>query len=111
MPADPTPPAAAGFPGGFDDLRLSRFRVGDVTLRVRDGGSGPPLLLLHGYPETHFAWGLVAGELGPDFTVLAPDPRGDGGRSQRPAGPRLESLGQPGTGAGRAPPYVCVGPS
>ena len=44
------------FPDGFDDLGLSRIPVGEVTLRVRHGGSGPPLLLLHGYPETHLAW-------------------------------------------------------
>ncbi len=42
-------------PDGCDDPGLSRVSVGEVSLRVRDGGSGPPLLLLHGYPETHLA--------------------------------------------------------
>ena len=37
---------------GFESFELSRIDVGEATLRVRHGGSGPPLLLLHGYPET-----------------------------------------------------------
>src|SRR3712207_9399080 len=53
-------PGDGVLPDAFEALRLSRVTVGGVTLRVRDGGSGPPLLLLHGYPETHLAWGLVA---------------------------------------------------
>ena len=78
----------------FDDLRLSRVSVGDVSLRVRDGGSGPPLLLLHGYPETHLAWGLVAGGLARDFTVVLPDLRGYGESSKPAAVPGHESYGK-----------------
>ena len=63
----------------FEGFQLSQVDVGEVTLRVRHGGSGPPLLLLHGYPQTHMMWGKVAGELGRDFTVIAPDLRGYGG--------------------------------
>ena len=40
----------------FEGFELSQIDVGEVTLRVRHGGSGPPLLLLHGYPETHMMW-------------------------------------------------------
>ena len=69
-------------PREFEELRLSRVTVGEVSLRVRDGGSGPPLLLLHGHPETHLAWGLVAGELAKEFTVVAPDLRGYGDSSK-----------------------------
>jgi len=72
------PTNAAALPAGFDDLRLSHITVGGISLRVRAGGSGPPLLLLHGYPETHLAWGLVAGHLAEEFTVVAPDLRGYG---------------------------------
>ena len=81
-PPAPTPPepSAAAFAG----FTLSRIPVGDVTLRVRHGGSGPPLLLLHGYPETHLMWGGVAGELARDFTVVAPDLRGYGESSSPP---------------------------
>src|SRR3712207_4692441 len=84
----------ARLPGTFEALRLSQVPAGDVTLRVRDGGSGPPLLLLHGYPETHLAWGLVAGELARDFTVVAPDLRGYGDSSKPAAVPGHESYGK-----------------
>lgn len=63
---------------GFEGFALSRVDVGEATLRVRHGGSGPPLLLLHGYPETHMMWGKIAGDLAKDFTVIAPDLRGYG---------------------------------
>ncbi len=63
---------------GFEGFALSRVDVGEATLRVRHGGSGPPLLLLHGYPETHMMWGKIAGDLARDFTVIAPDLRGYG---------------------------------
>jgi haloacetate dehalogenase len=62
----------------FEGFQLSRIDVGEATLRVRHGGSGPPLLLLHGYPQTHMMWGRVAGDLARDFTVIAPDLRGYG---------------------------------
>lgn len=62
----------------FEGFQLSRVDVGEVTLRVRHGGSGPPLLLLHGYPETHMMWSRVADDLAKDFTVIAPDLRGYG---------------------------------
>ena len=48
---------------GFDGYELEQIAVGDQSLRVRRGGSGPPLLLLHGYPETHLCWAGVAEEL------------------------------------------------
>lgn len=51
-------------------------RDGDIFVRV--GGSGPPLLLLHGYPETHAMWHRVAPELAKQFTVIAADLRGYG---------------------------------
>ncbi len=68
----------------FEGFELSQIDVGEVSLRVRHGGSGPPLLLLHGYPETHMMWGKIAGDLASDFTVVAPDLRGYG-KSTPPA--------------------------
>ena len=50
------------------------------------GGSGPPLLLLHGYPQTHVMWRKVALRLAQDFTVVVPDLRGHGDSSKPPAG-------------------------
>ncbi|NKC32179.1 alpha/beta fold hydrolase [Falsiroseomonas selenitidurans] len=54
-------------------------RAGDgVTLRLRRGGEGPPLLLLHGNPQTHAMWNRVAPDLAKRFTVVCPDLRGYG---------------------------------
>ena len=86
--------AAADAHPGFDGFELSRIDVGEVTLRVRSGGSGPPLLLLHGYPETHLMWGGVAGDLARDFTVVAPDLRGYGESSQPATIPSHETYGK-----------------
>lgn len=62
----------------FEGFELSQVEIGDLSFRVRHGGSGPPLLLLHGYPETHLAWGPVAAALAADFTLVVPDLRGYG---------------------------------
>jgi haloacetate dehalogenase len=72
---------------GFDDYELSTITVGDQILQVARGGSGPPLLLLHGYPETHRCWGPVAADLARDFTVIAPDLRGYGDSGKPAADP------------------------
>jgi haloacetate dehalogenase len=49
-----------------------------VRIRTAVGGSGPPLLLLHGHPQTHLTWHKVAPALAERFTVVAPDLRGYG---------------------------------
>src|SRR5712692_8232428 len=59
----------------FEGFRLETIDTGEATLRVRYGGSGPPLLLLHGHPQTHVMWHRVAPLLARDFTVVAPDLR------------------------------------
>jgi haloacetate dehalogenase len=51
------------------------------------GGSGPPLLLLHGYPQTHVMWRKLAPRLAAEFTVVVPDLRGYGDSAKPPAGP------------------------
>ncbi|MGE0766844.1 MAG: alpha/beta fold hydrolase [Hyphomicrobiaceae bacterium] len=68
----------------FDGFRLERVDVSDGALRVRIGGNGPPLVLLHGNPQTHAMWHRVAPELARSFTVVAPDLRGYG-QSFKPA--------------------------
>jgi len=70
--------------GFFDRFELTTIRVGDGELRLRHGGSGPPLLLLHGNPQTHAMWHAVAPDLARDHTVVCPDLRGYGG-SFKPA--------------------------
>ncbi|MFI0847534.1 alpha/beta fold hydrolase [Mesorhizobium sp. IMUNJ 23232] len=62
----------------FDGFKLDRISVGGASLRVRHGGSGPPMLLLHGHPRTHTTWHRVAPLLAPDFTVICPDLPGFG---------------------------------
>jgi haloacetate dehalogenase len=66
----------------FEGFSLSHIDTGEVTIRVRHGGSGPPLLLLHGHPQTHAMWHKVAPRLANDFAVVASDLRGYGGSSK-----------------------------
>ena len=65
--------------GFFDGFTLSTQQVADGTLRLRTAGSGPPLLLLHGNPQTHAMWHAVAPALARTHTVVCPDLRGYGG--------------------------------
>ena len=66
----------------FEGFKLERIETGEATIRVRHGGSGPPLLLLHGHPQTHVMWHLVAPRLAREFTVVAMDLRGYGESSK-----------------------------
>lgn len=68
----------------FEGFALEWVDTGEAELRVRHGGAGPPLLLLHGHPQTHVMWHLVAPRLADEFTVVAPDLRGYG-ESSKPA--------------------------
>jgi len=58
---------------------------GEVTLNVAVGGAGEPVVLLHGFPQTHLMWRHVAADLAADHTVICPDLRGYGA-SAKPAG-------------------------
>ena len=62
----------------FAGFELRQIEVTDGTMRVRHGGSGPPLLLLHGNPQTHAMWNAVAPALAGKFTIVCPDLRGYG---------------------------------
>ncbi|MDN4524005.1 alpha/beta fold hydrolase [Fictibacillus fluitans] len=66
----------------FEHFTLKQIQTGEATLRVRIGGEGPPLLLLHGHPQTHVMWHKIAPLLAKHFTVIAPDLRGYGGSSK-----------------------------
>lgn len=74
----------------FEGFELEMVDAGGVTVRVRRGGSGPPLLLLHGYPQTHVMWHKIAPMLARDFTVIAPDLRGYGDSGKPPTTPTHE---------------------
>jgi haloacetate dehalogenase len=71
------------FPGFSDE----RVRAGDVTLHVRRSGAGPPVLLLHGYPQTVAMWHRVAAPLARRFTVVLADLRGYGDSDKPPSAP------------------------
>jgi haloacetate dehalogenase len=65
----------------LDGFRPSRVAVGDAELFVTVGGSGPPLVCLHGYPQSHLTWRKVAPLLAERYTVVLPDLRGYGASS------------------------------
>ncbi|GLR56881.1 MULTISPECIES: alpha/beta fold hydrolase [Rhizobium] len=62
----------------FDGFELQTVHIDAGDIRLRVGGSGPALLLLHGHPRTHMTWGKVADLLAPSFTVACPDVPGFG---------------------------------
>jgi haloacetate dehalogenase len=62
----------------FEDFESQDVRTRETTIHVVSGGAGPPLLLLHGYPQTHVMWHKIAPELAKRFTVVATDLRGYG---------------------------------
>ena len=70
---------APHLPDGFTGTFTSRYvDTGDLRQHVVTGGDGPPLLLVHGWPQTWYAWRLVMPALAREFTVIAPDQRGCG---------------------------------
>lgn len=68
----------------FEGFTVETIDTGEEAIRIRHGGSGPPLLLLHGHPQTHLMWHRVAPRLADDFTVVVADLRGYG-ESSKPA--------------------------
>ena len=102
---NPTPPAAAGLvtptPGSglrqaagqtaaaasggspfFPGFAVSKVKTTGAEIHVVKGGQGPPLLLIHGAPQTHITWRLVAPLLMKDYTLVIPDLRGYGDSSK-----------------------------
>ena len=62
----------------LDDFEASEGETGETTVFVRRAGTGLPLLLLHGFPQTHIMWRSVAPLLTDQFTVVCADLRGYG---------------------------------
>ena len=62
----------------FDGFETTEVDAGAGPIHVRRAGSGPPLLLMHGYPQTHAIWHPIAPALAEDFTVVLTDLRGYG---------------------------------
>ena len=75
-------------PDFFPGLTQRRIATSGAEINLVTGGSGPPLLLLHGYPQTHLLWRKLAPRLAQEFTLVIPDLRGYGDSSKpRRAGP------------------------
>ncbi len=70
----------------FNGFEKRRVAVSETEISFVIGGSGPPLLLLHGYPQTHAMWHKVAPLLVDRYTVVAPDLRGYGDSGKPPSG-------------------------
>lgn len=74
--------------GFFDNFTEATVELGDGRhFRLRRGGSGPALLMLHGMPQTHAMWHLIAPALAERFTVICPDITGYGQSYKPPATP------------------------
>jgi haloacetate dehalogenase len=70
----------------FPSFARRRIATSGAQINLVTGGNGPPLLLLHGYPESHLMWRKLAPRLAAEFTVVVPDLRGYGDSSKPPAG-------------------------
>jgi pimeloyl-ACP methyl ester carboxylesterase len=85
MSSSPTPQGpgsvsgAPNLPAGFTGTFTSRYvDAGEVRLHAVTGGAGPPLLLVHGWPQTWYAWRMLMPALARDFSVVTVDQRGIG---------------------------------
>ncbi len=69
----------------FEGFTNEQINTSGTTINLVRGGDGPPVLLLHGYPQTHVMWHKIAPRLAEDFTMVAPDLRGYGDSGKPPS--------------------------
>jgi len=91
---------------GFETRRIDG-EGSEINLVI--GGSGPPLLLLHGYPQTHVMWHKIAPQLADRFTVVASDLRGYGDSSHPPDGENHFGYSKRATAADQAKVMAALG--
>ena len=84
---EPMPPLQPSTGVLMDGFAYRRIPTAGAEINVAVGGSGPPLLLLHGNPLTHVSWHKIAPTLAQNFTVVATDLRGYGDSSKPDGGP------------------------
>jgi haloacetate dehalogenase len=70
----------------FEGFATMQVDTGEATINARQGGSGPPVLLLHGFPQSHVLWHRVGPALAKEHTVVVADLRGYGASSRPPSG-------------------------
>lgn len=75
----------------FPGFHRATIATASTTINVVSGGNGPPLLLLHGYPQTHVMWHRIASALAREFSVVMTDLRGYGDSGKPPGGPNHEA--------------------
>ncbi len=75
----------------FEGFEHRDIEAKGATIHAALGGDGPPVLLLHGYPQTHVLWRRVAPVLAETFTVVAVDLRGYGASSKPPSDPEYRA--------------------
>jgi haloacetate dehalogenase len=88
LPVLPPPPDEAVTRALFPGFTSETIATTGATIRTLRGGSGPPLLLLHGHPQTHVCWHKIAPALAEHFTVVLTDLRGYGDSSKPDGGER-----------------------
>src|SRR5947209_15207800 len=86
------PTSIASAVGPIPDAGYRRLEIRGADYLVATVGSGPPVLLLHGFPQTHFCWRDVLRALSRRHALVAPDLRGYGGTSAPPGGARGEGF-------------------
>jgi haloacetate dehalogenase len=74
----------------FDGFQSDVIQTSEASICLRHGGAGPPVLLLHGHPQTHAMWHLTAPVLAKDYTVVCADLRGYGNSAKPPTTPDHE---------------------
>jgi haloacetate dehalogenase len=79
-------PVMTQAPQLFPGFTVQKIKTSGATIHTLRGGSGPPLLLIHGYPQTHVEWHKIAPRLAQKFTVVMTDLRGYGDSSKPPEG-------------------------
>src|SRR5262245_56580013 len=72
----------------FEGFEQRQIATSATSINLVKGGDGPPLLLLHGYPQTHVMWHKIASRLAENFTVVAADLRGYGDSGKPPGDPQ-----------------------
>ena len=82
----------------FPGFARTAIDIGEVAIHTVHGGQGPPVLLLHGFPQTHVMWHKIAPALAEHFTVVATDLRGYGDSGRPASGPDHAAYSKRGDG-------------